>query len=280
MAFLIGLILVSSPAFLAAQAEGPDPEDGDSERPSQGRLRIGLDGGVNISQYYGDTLSDQLPTNVLRAPYGGIRLSYLISDKLDSQFFLESGVKFASKGVRRERYIDIQGGAELDSSLSVAFTDYLGYLQVPVLARVELGAGDVQPFITIGPVFGLNLIAQQETKMTFRDDDFERNASGTIDSVAGLPVINKNRYTTHQTEEISDQSLFEIGALLKLGVDIRLTRRLDLFIEGRYDLGFTPIRDEKTVQERGPEGQLREKTTTSTLRTQTIGFGAALEYKF
>jgi outer membrane protein W len=275
----IGLSLLLSAPQAIAQSETGDAELSEDSGPS--RIGVGVAGGVNISKYYGDTLSDQLPTNSRYAPYGGLRFTYMFSDDVKSQFFLETGLMYASKGVKRHRFSELDNTVEgLDSSVTVNITDQVDYLQLPVMARVELGSGMVRPFVSLGAVAGYNLIADRTVDSTFEWKEYQRGDDAEIDSSAGLAILNSKENTLSETAAIEDQGSFEVGAILKAGLTVSLNEHFNLIFEARYDLGFTPIREDRTFTTTDEEGNEIEKTEESTLRTQTIGFGLNLDYRF
>jgi hypothetical protein len=229
------------------------------------RLRIGFDIGVSLSKYYGDTLAGRdRAAEFTPMPAGGVNFSLLLDDDIKSQLYLETGIYFQSRGTRytwTERFTNTD---QLDSVFVYDETQWLGYAQLPVLARIEIGADEVKPFVSIGGFAAYNLIGQ-------RTRDAEWQTSKTIFGSDGNPVrdasgqrVNVAYSNSGETsEDIDDIEPLEYGIIVAAGLKIPLSGQTRLSIQGRYDLGISNAYDTVEADKR---------------KNQSINFFAGLDF--
>ena len=113
------------------------------------------------------------------------------------------------------------------SPLSAESTTKLGYIDIPVMLKVQLGSSNVRPYLTSGFTFGFLTSAKsvaggEETNI--KDDIKSRNSSWSIGGGLNLPAAGNT-----------------------------------VFLEGRYSLGLTDINEGPQVQPLSATTELETK---------------------
>jgi hypothetical protein len=124
---------------------------------------------------------------------------------------VEVGVGYSGKGGET-------GGVDASANPST-FTTKLGYLAVPVRARLPLGPGPVMPYFAFGGELAFLLSAEQ---------GFESDPGGLSDVK-------------------DDFNGFDFSSIVGIGVEIPV-RRVLLVIEGGWTRGFTDVPDVAGVE--------------------------------
>lgn len=252
---LVLLVLVlSGLSPLTAQVAIDSGESGDdSSAPAERndkRWRFGAKVGASVSTFFGDTIQvseDEIESNQLVRPSGGLTVSYLLDDHPSSQVWLTSGVMFHSRGIKRNFFERFQNQENLDSTFQHYITNYLGYVQVPVLFQVELGASDAKPFFALGGVTSFNVIDNRTEEIKHANQIAQRDDNGEIDRdpITGEVLVGEvDRSSLERDNDFGfDTKTFEFALYASGGVKIKLHKRLRLNLEVGFDLGITQVYD-------------------------------------
>ncbi|HMS64318.1 MAG TPA: porin family protein [Ignavibacteria bacterium] len=122
-----------------------------------------------------------------------------------SKISFRTGVRYLTKGFRGN-LPDTLGGFEYETTMY--------YLEAPLAVKYNLSTGTAKPYLLGGGYFGLNLSANG--KFTSGNNTEEKNIDSTI-------------------------SIVDVGLLMGAGVDIRISKKTDLFIQAAYELGLNNI---------------------------------------
>lgn len=210
--------------------------------------------GVALARYYGDSVANQIATNQRFGPIGGLGINILLSDHYKSRLFIETGIYYHTRGVQREAFTDsfkvvpttVNGNpreVEVDSSWGTTIMDNLGYIQLPVMFKVELGSEGVRPYFSMGPVLGYGISAQRTTKVTVNESFLETNAEGDAFFRYTDYATTETERNNEETEDIEDFIPLELGLVTSAGVNFPVVNDVSIFLEARYDLGITRVYD-------------------------------------
>lgn len=129
---------------------------------SQTKLGIGIEGGLNISNWSvsGSTGSFDSRT--------GLIMGGFLDISLHKNFTVAPGVRFVMKGAS----FPITGGTE---------TDKMNYIEIPVILKACFPLTEVKPYIAAGPVIGFNMSATYDAVGggQSQSGDFSANVSST-----------------------------------------------------------------------------------------------------
>jgi hypothetical protein len=123
---------------------------------AQATWGAGVTGGVNISKVHATNCRvDQEPCD-LENQAGFTGGGFLTIAPASPTYQIEAEVLFAMKGGKDP------GGSKDRNKLN--------YLEIPVLARLNLTVGSIKPFVVVGPSFGLRLSAKDSSGDDIKDD--------------------------------------------------------------------------------------------------------------
>lgn len=185
-----------------------------SAQTSVAQVHVGLRGGANWGfaskpEYLGSLTPSFHPTV---GPVGALFLDIPLSDRVS----FRPEISYVQKGVAVKEGFDLNlGGFNLPLGATVAYQSQ--NLEVPLLAKINLSDGGVQPYLIAGPAVSYALDGRIRTRasalFTTRPYDFDVNYGGMM-------------------------SRWDVSAVggLGLAVDAGAGK---FFIEGRYTHGFT-----------------------------------------
>jgi len=195
---ILSAIAVGTAAALSTQAVA----QGASE---VGPARLGLLGGVNLAKVGGDNEMEDVKNRM------GVLLGATFVKPMTANFSLELDALYSMKGFKQS-----EGGEDA--------TFKVNYLEIPILARIELGkAGAASPHLYAGPAIGLRIGCEAEFMgVSVKCDEFD------------------------DEEEIKS---LDFGAMLGGGVDVPMGN--NTFTVGvRYTLGLAKISEESDAKNR------------------------------
>ena len=172
------------------------------------KFHIGVKAGLNLADAYGDDVDDIMSfagalgvdKQVRVGAVGGLFMSYAPI----SWFSIQPELLYSQKGVKLEWF-----GAEAVAKLD--------YIEIPVLAKLNIPIGAVKPNIFVGPAFAFNIVAR-----------------GTVD-VGGTTVVSGSL-----KDAGADIEAFDFGLVFGGGVDFEVGSVL-VTLDGRYTLGLTEV---------------------------------------
>jgi len=246
---LVFLLLGAAPSA-RAQVAIDSAEDSPAPESKADRWRFGAKVGASASTFFGDTIQvteEAIETNQLVRPAGGLTVSYLLDDAVNSQVWLTSGVMFQSRGVKRNFFERFQNQEGLDSTFQHYITNYLGYVQVPVLFRVELGASGAKPFFSMGGLTSFNVIDNRTEEISHANQIAQRDEDGEIarDPITGEILVGEVQRSSLERDNSFgfDTKTFEFALYASGGVKVDLHNSLRLNLEIGFDLGITQVYD-------------------------------------
>ncbi len=168
---------------------------------AQSPISFGLKGGLNIADVTGSDMDTSTRTGLT----GGLAL-HLNLPALPVG--IESGLFYSQKGTVVS-FTDPDFG-------SIDGTFKLDYLEIPVLAKLGLGAGPINPHLLAGPYLGFNLNAEvegEESGFSFSEDisddvnstDFGLMFGAGLDFNLGVTALSAQaRYSLGLTDIFED----------------------------------------------------------------------------
>lgn len=159
-------------------------------------VRLGLKGGVASSSVYGDAVSEDESGSIARFVGGA---------------FVEFGVA-PLLSIQPELLYSLKGGLiEGDDAGEV----HLGYIEIPVLAKITLAGAPLRPSIFAGPAVAFNTSCE-------------------------LEAISDSAVDCDATPDISDRPSTEFSAIFGVGLS-QGVGPIDFVVDGRYNLGLSSI---------------------------------------
>lgn len=178
------------------------------------QVQLGIRGGANWGfaskpNYLGSLTPTFHPT---AGPTGAIFLDIPLSDRVS----FRPEISYVQKGVAIKQSLDINlGGFNLPLGATIAYQSQ--NLEIPLLAKINLSDGPVQPYLIAGPSVSYALDGRIRTRasalVTTQPFDVDVNYGGTL-------------------------SRWDFGAVGGLGLAMDAGAG-KFFIEGRYTQGFT-----------------------------------------
>lgn len=178
------------------------------------QVQVGIRGGANWGfaskpEYLGSLTPDFHPSV---GPTGAIFLDFPLSERVS----FRPELSYVQKGVAIQEGFDLNlGGFKLPLGATVAYQSQ--HIEVPLLFKVNLAEGSVQPYFIAGPAVSYAVDGRIRTRasalVTTRPFDVDLNYGGML-----------NRW--------------DVGAVGGLGLSIDAGAG-KLFVEGRYTQGFT-----------------------------------------
>ena len=129
---------------------------------SNGRRSVVINLGLNASKFSEENNDD---AECLRCLCFGADFIFCQNGPL----LFSTGMNYTSSG---SEYKFGEDGGE-GGSYSIETHSVLGYLNIPLEAQYEFGAGKVKPFVRGGGMFGLLLSAKNKTKTNFNGQENE-----------------------------------------------------------------------------------------------------------
>jgi hypothetical protein len=223
------------------------------------RFLWGVRAGLSFSKYYGDTIALVVGSRQRMGLAAGLNVAILLDESIKSRIYFAPELLFHVRGVEREDYVEGRqvtrspnprphgfppNGLRTDSSSSYLYRDNLAYVQIPLAFRMDFGLERVRPYVSMGPVIGINVMAEHWVRQTM----YENN----LVLVDGFPVSdiqseeNGWAYTrvetiTETTTQMENINPLDIGGILAAGVRFGMGAKSAIVLEGRYDLSFTRI---------------------------------------
>ncbi|MDP4199371.1 MAG: porin family protein [Bacteroidota bacterium] len=199
----LGLFLLTiAPALASAQRYAYTPQ------PS---TMIGVRGGLGIANE-----ATPLYTNFTVSSHTGFLLGGQLDYWFQPQWALSVQLLYNQKG-------DHLDGVSPDNGLPETDDFTLGYIEIPVLAKIALGTSNVKPYFFAGPDVGILLAAS----------DHQVQTSG------GATYFD-------QTVDVSNSfNSLDLSLLFGAGVSYQMTGGPQLFLDAGYALGLVNV--EKTA---------------------------------
>ncbi|GAB2598017.1 porin family protein [Spirosoma areae] len=178
------------------------------------QVQVGIRGGANWGfaskpDYLGSLTPDFHSTT---GPTGAIFLDFPISDRIS----FRPEIAYVQKGVAIKEGFDVKiGGFSLPLGATVAYQSQ--NLEIPLLAKVNLSDGPVQPYLIAGPAVSYALDGRIRTR-----------ASALVTTKPFDVDVNYGEML----------SRWDVGAVGGLGLSMDAGAG-KFFIEGRYTHGFT-----------------------------------------
>lgn len=146
-----------------------------------------------------------------RAEDSFYKVGYLVGMIYDvnytSKVTFRTGLRYMTKGYRNN-LPDTLGGYENEITLY--------YLEAPIMVKYNFPGKSLTPYLLGGGYFGINLSAN--TVLTSGPDTKERNLDSSFNS-------------------------FDCGLVMGAGLDIKMSKKTDFFLQAAYELGLNNIND-------------------------------------
>jgi len=182
--------------------------------PAGAQVKLGVIGGVNLANLNGKDVDGEKIDFSSRTAFGvGGVLDIGLSENISLRFapmYLQKGGEFTTTD------------PDLDTA-TFAFKG--GYLEVPALLKIALGASSIRPYLMAGPTIGFNL----SSKLKF-----------------SVPGISAEVDAKKITKGADFGLAFGAGVSFPAGTS-------SIFVEGRYALGLTDIAREGILEFMGEE---------------------------
>jgi hypothetical protein len=120
---------------------------------------IGVHLGLNLLNEYFDSLPNGASTTLKLGPSIGIQFEHEFSDS----WSLRTGLLFAQAGSNQSYDSSSSGQIDTQGHVLAGGADKLSlsYLEIPILAKLSFGDGDVRPYLYAGPAVQLLLSASE-----------------------------------------------------------------------------------------------------------------------
>lgn len=190
------------------------------------QVSFGVKGGVNFSNINATRAIDQLTpdfSDIIALNFGGVA-----EIAFNDQFAVQAELLFQQKGFGVQQGVDVNL-FNIPLPLGVTAETRINYLDIPLLAKVKFGNEQFNGFLTAGPTFGYATGGRLLTKANVILD------LTLVNTPINLDAINFKR--------------FEVGGAVGGGLSFDSDFG-ELFIEARYNHGFTELYDIPLVNER------------------------------
>jgi hypothetical protein len=189
---------------------------------------IGVRAGASIASEAID-VPENTSSSFRIGPIGGITFDHFFNEN----FGLSASLLYDAKGVNLN-YGSAAGRTDSATGkiLFAGDDNYsFSYLEIPIVAKLSFGYGDIKPYVFAGPSIGILLAAKEET------------APGTAGTEAVPPV----------TDLKSNLNTVDVSAYFGAGIMDRIYQGPTLFLDLGYAVGLTSIY--KTTPENRRAGQ-------------------------
>ena len=192
--------------------------------------RFGIDmGSVSV---------DPAPTGVTLSSHTGIAIGAQLDNWFNDMWALSVGLQYDQKGTHEDATFNV-GGFSVSASGDLT----MNYLEIPILAKVALGTGDIQPFLFAGPSVGILLSATSTSGSNSQSVDSQLN------------TVN-------------------LSLLLGAGVSYKWMSNISLFLDAGYELGLINIQKNTSVNTFDAQGNVSSSTQTAKTNDIRVAIGA------
>ena len=175
----------------------------------EGNLAVGGKGGVTLSRV---NFNPSVPQVMLPGMTAGVMVRYIEENHF---------------GLLAELNLEQRGWKESFEESDYRYQNRLTYLQLPIMTHIYFGNQRVKGFFNAGPSVSL-MIADKAS------------ANFDVTSAAGLEYFNENsRHIEQYTLDIKNR--FDYGLAAGVGMELNLTPRSSLLLEGRFYYGLNDI---------------------------------------
>jgi len=182
------------------------------------QVKLGLQAGINLADISLDPEQTGFET--------GMRTGFMFGGIINYNFSPLLGLQAEPAYIQKGSSIDITA-VENGVNIKGEGTISANYIDIPILLKATFGNEQVKPFLLAG------------ASIAFLLGDFKLN----IDKVTANGQDVTNLLPPEQKEQI--QKTKSTDFILNLGGGVMIPiGRLDIFIEGQYNLGLTDINDE------------------------------------
>lgn len=188
----------------------------------QTSAQIGIRGGINLSQFVGEDVSETEELLGLNAGLSFSIINFGPVSIVPEIYYAEKGTRFTEQ-IRQFQQTDPEMPVNPED-VSLEFN--LAYVEIPILAKVSLpflSTRVIHPFIAGGPVFGFRL----DCSISFSDGTAEQEIQDCADD---------NFSDLETTFKESDR-----GYVLASGLDFEIPILGTLTLEGRYYRGLSRL---------------------------------------
>ena len=182
------------------------------------QVQLGLQAGANFANVTQDPTEAGFELNTQTGfLFGGI-LFYSFSPMWGLQVepaYVQKGAKFEQSGTEDGMTLLMEGAFTTD------------YIDLPVLLKASFGSGPVKPYLVAGATvaFKLGEATSEIDKITINGEDFTSM------------IPSDERKDTIKTKSTDFILNFGAGVIIPLG-------KVNIFIEGQYNLGVSDVNDE------------------------------------
>jgi len=182
----------------------------------QAQFSMGLRGGATFGSVQAADVVDMVTPNFKLVPGFEIGVSgkYEISDR----FSVLGEANYSQKGFRVAETMEMGFLGNLPLGISV--NTRVGYINVPIMARYDLGTGPLHAYVAVGPEFGYATHGHIKARA---DALFDLTV---IDRRVNLSSINYER--------------FDVGAVAAVGAEYD-TPFGEVFVDARFHQGFKDL---------------------------------------
>ena len=186
--------------------------------PLNAQVQLGLQAGTNL----GDVSLDPAPEGVTTGMRAGIMFGGILFYSFSPIFGLQVEPAYVQKGATVDISLIEQGNTVIQEGTLSG-----DYLDIPLLLKASFGDGPVKPYLLAGAsiAFLLGDAMLELDKYTINGED-----------VTGL-IPSDEREDTVKTKSTDFILNFGGGVIIPLG-------KVNIFIEGQYNLGLTDVNDE------------------------------------
>ena len=196
--------------------------------PLNAQVQLGLQAGLN----FGDISFDPTPEGVSTSVRTGVMFGGVLFYSFTPIIGIQFEPAYVQKGAKANLSISEQGmTAEAEETVTADYIDF------PVFLKASFGEGPVKPYLMAGATLGFLL-----------GDAKEKIDKATINGVDVTDMIpSDQREDVLPTKSMDFILNFGAGVIIPAG-------KVNIFIEGQYNLGVTDINDD-------PEDDTKVKTT-------------------
>lgn len=145
---------------------------------AQGISAIGFKGGLNIANYTGDDVSNELDSKL------GFTVGAFVTYKVNANVSIQPEFLVTTKGTKFEE----------EYNETYTYTETLTYLEIPLLLKFDLETtGTIRPNIFIGPALALNIGATAKEEYDGEEESVDLEFINPInfDIVVGVGIDTK-----------------------------------------------------------------------------------------
>lgn len=206
---------------------------------SQVELLIGGRTGINVGSFRWNAATRN-NSNIITKSKVGPHVSFVAVVKLTPWFGVQGEAGYVQRGAKR--VLDLaQGTVKNPQGQNVAVKEIhqdlvykINYIDVPILARFQLGSDKFAFIGKLGPTFSIGLGGTGQTTLDYK------NTQG---------VEQQTQSNTKKLNFDKDWGRFDIGATVAIGTEIKAGPGAIIF-DLRYILGINDATKEKDIDER------------------------------